>query len=92
MNQMSQQAANQPAGLEGMATAVGGLLASGGFNQIDAFLANPGLVVKGEQITKTIEMPDMMGINGATMPVLVGLLLPAVQKVRAYRRSGSGYE
>jgi prepilin-type processing-associated H-X9-DG protein len=61
------------------------VFALGAFNQLDEMLADPGKYVKrnGNDLTATVPLPkDLLGTAGAFTAVSVGLLLPAVQKVR----------
>jgi prepilin-type processing-associated H-X9-DG protein len=56
------------------------LLALGSLERVDAFLAEPPLKQEGRVVKATATIPNLN--SGALAPIAVGLLLPAVQKVR----------
>lgn len=64
--------------------AAASVFAVGALNRIDAFLANPKLITRrGAGLSASLTIPkELMATAGAYSAVAVGLLLPAVQKVR----------
>ncbi len=57
------------------------LLALGGMERLDEFLMNPPVKQDGKSVKMSTTIPNIG--YASTMPIAVGLLLPAVQKVRA---------
>jgi hypothetical protein len=66
--------------LEKLPEAAMALVALGGMKQLDDFLAAPPLKQEGRQVQISITVPNMS--YAGMMPIAVGMLLPAVQKVR----------
>jgi hypothetical protein len=63
---------------------VGALVAIGGMNELEKLLDNPPLTRDGAELSATVTVPKALTAGGGTAytAVAVGLLLPAVQKVR----------
>jgi hypothetical protein len=60
------------------------LVGIGGLNQIDALLDNPPVKRDGTDLTASVTIPkEMTAFGGTYTAISLGLLLPAVQKVRA---------
>ena len=62
--------------------AVGGLFGMGGAKMLDDWLANPPLVRDGKEVSATITINSMNGASVQLTAMSIGLLVPAVQKVR----------
>ena len=74
--------ADGPTTPEQLGEATAALFGLGLINQADAILATPPLSQEGENLRLAVKLPG--GAGGATtvVPILIGLLVPAVQKVR----------
>ena len=62
--------------------AVGGLFGMGGAKMLDDWLANPPLVRDGKEVSATITINSINGASVQLTAMSIGLLVPAVQKVR----------
>ncbi len=66
--------------LEKLPEAAMALVALGGMDRLDAFLAKPPVKRDGKVVKMSVAVPNFN--YATTAPIAVGLLLPAVQKVR----------
>ncbi|HXD84853.1 MAG TPA: DUF1559 domain-containing protein [Urbifossiella sp.] len=82
----SEQAVNgtgkKPRPITELPEAVSGLFGMGGAKMIDDWLADPPLVRDGKELSATITINSMNGASVQLTAMSIGLLLPAVQKVR----------
>src|SRR6185437_227532 len=62
--------------------AISSLLALGAINMLDEWLANPPLQRAGNEISATITMNSMGSAYAGLVAVSVGMMVPAVEKVR----------
>jgi len=61
----------------------GALVGLGGMNQLDQLLNKPPIKRDGNDLTATVTIPkELTQMSALSVPVAMGLLLPAVQKVR----------
>jgi prepilin-type processing-associated H-X9-DG protein len=72
----------KPRPIKELPEAVAGLFAVGAMNMLDEFLANPPVKRQGSALTAELEVPSLTGAYTAFAAMSVGLMLPAVQKVR----------
>ena len=81
----------KPRPMDDLPKAVAALVALGGINTLDEFLANPPVKRTGTELAVTTNIPSLGGAYIGTMAMGVGFMLPAVQKVReaAERAKGS---
>lgn len=62
---------------------VGAVMAIGFMNRVDAFIDDPGIRKEGASLNVDVTLPkEMSAVAGVYVPVMMGMLLPAVQKVR----------
>ncbi len=62
--------------------AVAGLFALGAIGMLDEWLANPPLERAGPELSAAVSMDSVGGAYATTAAMSIGLMLPAVQKVR----------
>ena len=74
--------AAKPRPIEDLPGAVGGLFALGAVNMLDEWLADPPLKREGNEIVAAITMNSMGSAYASMSAMSIGMLLPAVQKVR----------
>jgi len=73
----------QPGTLDELPEALGSLIALGAVNQVEQLLKDLPLRRDGAELNLAVAVPrSMLSSFGASNAVLIGLLLPAVQKVR----------
>jgi hypothetical protein len=72
----------KPRPIRELPEAVAGLFALGAMNMLDEFLTNPPVKRQGTALTAEVDMPSITGAYTAFTAVSIGLMLPAVQKVR----------
>ncbi|HEX4611900.1 MAG TPA: DUF1559 domain-containing protein [Urbifossiella sp.] len=75
--------ANGPRPVDQLPQAVGGLFTLGAVAMLDEWLANPPLERAGPELSAAVTVDSLASTYAATAAVSVGLMLPAVQKVRA---------
>ena len=80
-----------PIPLDQLAEATGAVFAVGAIDKADKFLAAPPLTRKDSEIGFIVDMPPGLDNLQMSLPVLMALLVPAVQKVReaAQRTQGN---
>jgi Protein of unknown function (DUF1559) len=71
-----------PIPLDQMGDAVGAVFAVGAIDKADKFLAAPPLTRKDSEIGFVLDMPPGFDNLQMSMPIMMALLVPAVQKVR----------
>ncbi|MBA4062708.1 MAG: hypothetical protein C0501_03200 [Isosphaera sp.] len=74
--------APRPRPIRDLPEAVMGLMGTGALNILDDYLADPPVKAEGNELVATFEQTGAGGAVVGTAAVGVGLLLPAVQKVR----------
>jgi hypothetical protein len=81
----------KPRPIKDLPEAVGGLFALGALNMLDEFLADPPVKREGSELRANVDLPSIGGAYVGLSAMSVGMLLPAVQKVReaASRVQGS---
>ena len=72
----------KPRPIKDLPEALMGFAGLGLLNTIDEFLADPPVKRDGTELSAVVTMPQVGGLYLGTTAVSVGLLLPAVQKVR----------
>jgi hypothetical protein len=75
-------AGGQPRPLDQLPEALGSAVSLGFLNILEEFLADPPIKRAGIALTLDTDIPTSLTRNLGAAPILVGLLLPAVQKVR----------
>lgn len=76
------QGGGRPGSLEELPEAAGALFALGVINRVDEFLAAPPLKREGTGLRVALEFPQIGSQGLSLAAVSIGLLVPAVQKVR----------
>lgn len=74
--------AKKPRPIADLPEAIGGLFALGAVTMLDEWLADPPLIREGNEITATVTMNSLGGGAMSMTAMSVGMLLPAVSKVR----------
>ena len=72
----------KPRSIEELPEAVGGLFGLGAVAMLDEWLADPPLKRDGAELSAAVTVPSGAGMSMQVNAIAVGLLLPAVQKVR----------
>ena len=79
----------EPRPIDQFPDALGAVFGLGTVNYVDKLLAEPPVKTVGSSVVVTLPIPSL-GQSPVVYPVLIGMLLPAVQKVReAAARAGS---
>jgi hypothetical protein len=71
-----------PRPLEDLPEAIGGVFGLGAITMLDEWLADPPLTRDGKELSATVTLPSLGGASMQANAVMIGLLLPAVQKTR----------
>ncbi len=72
----------RPRPIKELPEAVGALFGLGGLNSLDEWLADPPLSRDGSEVVLTPKMPSLTAAYAGMTAASIGLLLPAVDKVR----------
>jgi hypothetical protein len=72
----------KPRAASDLPRAIGGLFALGAINMLDEWLANPPLQREGNEISATITMNSIGSAYAGMVAASVGMMVPAVDKVR----------